>query len=373
MISNLFCIMAISFEKMKNAMTWRHTITHKLGIAYPIVQAPMLSVSTPQMAAAVSNAGGLGSLPVGGLSADATRQLIRETKALTGQPFAVNLFAHDLPAYTENDIAPMRELIVQLAQKRGYTLDTAGLSNFTLHSYQDQVAVLVEENIPIVSFTFGCLDDTSIQLLKACGCMLIGTATCVEEALYLQKHNVDIAVVQGIEAGGHRGSFLTHIPLPQVGLFSLLPQVAGTVSIPCIAAGGIHNAASMQAAFELGAAAVQIGTAFIGTAESNAPAAYRQRLEQAKDTDTALTRAFSGRWARGIRNELMNSIEQSHIPIPPFPLQSLLLMQLRILAQQQNDTEYMSLWSGQCAGKPRAGTATGLIQKLVSEYEKLHT
>ena len=168
-------------------MSGKNIITEKLKIEYPIIQAPMLGVSTPEMAAAVSNHGGLGSLPVGGLSPEITQQLIQKTKNLTDRPFAVNLFVHDIPSYAEDDIEPMRKLLLQLAIKRGYKLDIGDLSGFRFYTYQDQIDILIQENIPIVSFTFGCLDYKSIERLKEKGCVLIGTATCEEEALILEK------------------------------------------------------------------------------------------------------------------------------------------------------------------------------------------
>jgi nitronate monooxygenase len=237
----------------------------------------------------------------GGLSPEATQGLIRKTKSLTSRPFAVNLFAHEIPDYNETDIEPMRKLLLQIANKRGYNLEAADLTNFAFYNHLDQIDVLLEEAVPIISFTFGCLDPKSIQLLKQRGCTLIGTAICVAEAIHLAGQNIDMIVVQGIEAGGHRGTFLEGIPLPQVGLFSLLPQITRAVRVPCIAAGGINSAETIKAAFALGAMAVQIGTAFIGIEESQAIASYKSRLPQAKDADTVLTRAFSGRWARELK------------------------------------------------------------------------
>lgn len=352
-------------------MTWKNVITERLKVKYPVIQAPMLGVSTPEMAAAVSNEGGLGSLAVGGLSPDATRQLIRTTKSLTSNPFAVNLFAHPIPAYTDDELEPMRKLLIELANKRGYTLETADLTNFTLYNHLDQVDVLLEEAVRIVSFTFGCLDTNSISRLKKAGCILIGTATCVEEARYLETQQIDMITVQGLEAGGHRGTFMDDIPLPQVGLFSLLPQVVKAVSIPCIAAGAINSAQTIKAAFELGAMAVQIGTAFIGTEESQAIASYKERLAVSTDTDTALTRAFSGRWARGMRNEVMNEIERSGIPLPPYPLQNSLTTKLRKLAQQAGDSDYTTLWAGQSAAGTPMKPAREVFINLVEQYETI--
>src|SRR5215218_6986262 len=160
-------------------MVWTNVLTDILNVTYPIIQAPMLGVSPPKITTAISNEGGLGSLPVGGLSPDVTRQLIRKTKSLTDKPFAVNLFAHPIPAYSEADLEPMRKLILQLANARGYNVDAAGLTNFRFYNHLDQVDVLVEENVSLVSFTFGCLDSKSIETLKQNSCILIGTASCV--------------------------------------------------------------------------------------------------------------------------------------------------------------------------------------------------
>lgn len=350
-------------------MSWKNIVTETLKADYPIVQAPMLGVSTPEMAGAVSNQGGLGSLPVGGLAPEVTRQLIRKTRLLTSKPFAVNLFAHDIPNYREEDVEPMRQLLLQLATKRGYQLDNADLSNFQFYTYHDQIEILLEEAVPVVSFTFGCLDSKSIQLLKDNDCTLIGTATCIEEALYLQQQNIDIITVQGLEAGGHRGTFIENIPLPQIGLFSLLPQITKAVHVPCIAAGGIYSAQTIKAAFDLGAVGVQIGTAFIGTDESLAIPSYKARLKEAKDTHTVLTKAFSGRWARGIKNELMREIEQSGIPIPPYPVQNSFIAKLRKLAQQNNDPEYTTLWAGQSAGTTQIKATKDVFIDLVREFE----
>lgn len=353
-------------------MVWTNILTDLLKVTYPIIQAPMLGVSTPEMVASVSNEGGLGSLAAGGLSPEATRQLIRKTKSLTDKPFAVNLFAHDIPGYSEHDLEPMRKLLLQLANKRGYTLDAADLTNFRFYNHLDQIDIMIEEKVSLVSFTFGCLDFKSIQTLKQNDCTLAGTATCVEEALFLQQQHIDIIVVQGIEAGGHRGTFIEDSPLPQVGIFSLLPLVKSVVHIPCIAAGGINSAQTIKAAFDLGADGVQIGTAFIRTNESAAIASYKNKLYEAKDTDTALTRAISGKWARGIKNEMIHEIEQAGIPIPPYPLQNGLTAKLRVLAQENNDSECTSLWAGQSAGKTGMIHTSEVFRNLIEQYEVLY-
>lgn len=349
----------------------KNNIAGTLRIRYPIIQSPMLGVSTPEMAAVVSNEGGLGSLPVGGLSPDATRQLIRKTKSLTDRPFAVNLFAHTVPGYDDGELEQMRSVLLTLARKRGYPLQEKDLTGFTFHTYHDQVDILIEESISITSFTFGCLDEAIVKRLRQNGSTLIGTATCVEEAVILQQQGIDMISVQGIEAGGHRGTFIDTLPPPQVGLFALLPQVKQAVQLPLIAAGAINDAQTIQAALNLGADAVQVGTAFIGADESIAIPAYKQKLAGAKENDTVLTRAFSGRWARGIQNEMMKEIETAGIPIPPYPYQNSLTTPLRKLAQQNDDGDYTNLWAGQSAPKTMCRTTKDVFRELVRAYESI--
>lgn len=329
----------------------------------------MLGVSTPEMAAVVSNEGGLGSLAVGGLSPDATRTLIRKTKSLTNKPFAVNLFVHDIPTIQDPDLQPMREFLLKLAATKGYSLHASDLTNFTLYTYHDQVEILIEENINIISFTFGCLNDETIRRFKDNGCLLIGTATCLREATILQDQGIDMITAQGIEAGGHRGTFLDDIPLPQVGLISLLWQMHQKINVPVIAAGGINSSRAIEAVLDMGAVAAQVGTAFIGTSESEAIASYKQRVSQSNDSDSSLTRAFSGRWARGLRNTMMNEIENANITIPPYPFQNSLTGKLRKLAQQHNDAEFTNLWSGQSCGPQKFTTTREVFLELITKSE----
>ncbi|WP_165796108.1 NAD(P)H-dependent flavin oxidoreductase [Siphonobacter curvatus] len=357
------------FFSVVAAMQWTNPITQLYGIDYPIIQAPMLGVTTPAMVAGVSNAGGLGSLPVGGLSADLTQTLIRQTKALTNRPFAVNLFTHAIPEPEPTQVEAMQAYLSRLAQRHALPYESPDFSKLKGHSYTEQLEVLVQEKIPIVSFTFGRLSPEAIRLLKNAGCLLNGTATSVAEAEVLAKDGMDVITVQGIEAGGHRGTFLTEEPLPQVGLMALLPQVAERVSIPLLAAGGIYNGRGIRAAFTLGASGVQMGTAFTASAESAAIPAYKDKLFESSETDTALTRSFSGRWARGIRNAFLQEVEQSGLVIPAYPIQNSLTTPLRKVAQQQNNAACTTLWAGQAASKAEAKSVADIIKRLVAETE----
>ena len=281
----------------------------KLKIEYPVVQGAMLGVSTPQMAAAVSNAGGLGSLAVGGLSPEKTRQLIRETKQYTTKNFAVNLFAHDIPKEINiQNFNKMQEFMQVFCLANHLPFEFKKAEEMQFYGYQDQVDILIEENIPVVSFTFGILNEAVIAALKINNSLLIGTATSVQEAIALEQSGVDIITAQGIEAGGHRGSFLNPDQLPQIGSVSLIPLVVNAIHIPVLAAGGISDSRAMKAALLLGASGVQVGSLFITADESLAAEAYKNAVINSTDADTIITRAFSGRWARGIKNAFMEAV-----------------------------------------------------------------
>lgn len=338
-----------------------HTLLQELQISYPVIQAPMLGVSTPEMAAAATNAGGLGSLPVGGLSPDAIADLLHKTKALTARLFAVNLFVHTIPEVDVAILEPMQALIGRLANERGYRLTSADLQIPRLYSYKDQQEVLLQEGVRLVSFTFGCPDDGSIRLLKDHKVWLMGTATSLEEAVYLQAKGVDMVVAQGIEAGGHRGSFLQENVQQQSSLEALLEMIRTEVHIPVIAAGGIRDIAGAKRVMELGAAAVQLGTLFIPTQESMAITGYKQLLSGKQERHSVLTTAFSGRWARGLSNDFITAIETSGIPVPPYPYQNALTARLRKMAQAQQDPEFTSLWSGTALPLANAATSTAEI------------
>lgn len=226
-------------------MIWNNQLTNLLKVKYPVIQAPMLGITSPEMVTAVSNAGGLGSLPVGGLSPEKTRELIQKVKQLTDKPFAVNLFAHNIPEYDSNEAEAMRFFLQQLKKEQGFSAEIPELQSHKFYTYKKQIPVLIEENVPIVSFTFGIPDDASLLQLKQNGATLIGTATCVDEAIFLEQKGVDAITLQGIEAGGHRSSFLNDT-LPQIGLMALVPMTAKAVKVPLIASGAINSGATIK-------------------------------------------------------------------------------------------------------------------------------
>jgi nitronate monooxygenase len=351
-------------------MLWNNELTRLLKVQYPIVQAPMLGVTSPEMVAAVSNAGGLGSLPVGGLSPEKTRELIHKVKQLTHKPFAVNLFAHSIPEYNIQEAEAMRALLKQLKQEHGLATEIPELDSLKFYTYEEQIPILIDESVPVVSFTFGIPDDASLQQLKQHGTILIGTATCVDEAIVLEQKGVHAITLQGIEAGGHRGSFL-HDALPQIGLMALVPMAAKVVKIPLIASGAINSGATVKAAFTLGAVGVQIGTAFIASTESLAIPAYKEALATAQDTDTALTQVFSGRWARGIHNAFMEQLENSGSTLPPYPVLNSLTGALRAEAQKQNNGTFTNLWAGQAASMyVRQKNSAEILMDIIKNTEQ---
>lgn len=350
-------------------MNTPNTLTQLLSIDYPIIQGPMLGVTTPDMVAAIANAGGLGSLPVGGLSPETTASLIRETKSKTTKPFAVNLFAHELKEVDKESFERMQDFLESIHTQYRIPFERKKVTDLTFYNYTDQLAVLLDERIPVVSFTFGLIQPATIDQLKRNGSVLIGTATSVKEARLLEHAGIDLIVAQGFEAGGHRGTFLEDDGLPQVGLLSLLLQVVDQVSVPVIAAGGIADERAIRASFVLGASGVQIGSLFIACNESLASKGYKDAVLASGDTSTALTQAFSGRWARGIKNGFMKQLEESGLTIPYYTFQNSLTAPLRAYAQQNNLTDLVSMWAGQSASYTQRGGATEIFKRLVENVQ----
>ena len=352
-------------------MKWENELTDALKIRYPIVQAPMLGVTTPEMVASISNRGGLGSLPVGGLSPENTIDLIRRTKKLTTAPFAVNLFSDRVQKKSVNLLLePMQDLLTQICLENGFSPARQPFEPAKFYSYADQIECLLNEHIPVVSFTFGVLESEFITAFKKQGTVLIGTATCLKEAGILDRAGIDIITAQGIEAGGHRGTFLEDEPLPMIGLMALIPPLVANIQKPIIAAGGIHDGRSIKAAQILGAKGVQLGTAFIASEESAAIPTYKEALRHAMDTDTVLTKAISGRWARGLKNKFIAKVEESGIEIPAYPIQGSLTSSIRMESQKQNNKEFTSLWAGQSASKSAMKPAAEIFLQLIKETEE---
>ncbi|AZA46809.1 nitronate monooxygenase [Chryseobacterium carnipullorum] len=351
-------------------MFWPDTISKILQIKYPVIQAPMFGVSTPQMAAAAAKAGALGSLALADLSGDQSVKLIRKTKEMTDQPFAVNIFAHHIPEITDalkEQYAKAKQLITKLAKDNNMEVTLPDLQDIKVNSYHEQIDAIIEEGCKILSFTFGNLDDQSIQKLKEKGVILIGTCTSVEEALDLEKSGIDLICVQGIEAGGHRGTFdAEHIPL--IGGIALLSEVYDQVKIPLIYAGGIYNGKTLKAAKELGAQGFQVGSILLASQESGLQPFEKERLKNVTEKEIVLTRSFSGRFARGITNKYIQTLENSDF-ILPYPYQNKLTGELRRVSKALNNADFVSIWVGQSIHNYSSLSTEDILKNLILEVE----
>lgn len=351
-------------------MFWPDTISKKLGIQYPLIQAPMFGVSTVQMAVAAAKSGCLGSLALADLSAHQSVELIRETKKLTDKPFAANIFVHHIPEVTDDlkeKYSKTKQFIEELARENNIEVNLPDIEEISVNSYHDQVDAIIEENCKILSFTFGNLDDQSIQKLKENGVTLIGTCTSVKEALLLEKSGIDIICVQGIEAGGHRGSFEAE-NIPQIGGLSLLSQIYDHVNVPLIYAGGIYGAKTLQAVKDLGAKGFQVGNLLLVSQESALLPFEKERLKRVREEEIVLTKSFSGRYARGVKNKFIETVENSEY-ILPYPYQNKLTNALRKAAKALQNPEFTGIWAGQSIHRYSEQSTEEILKKLIKECE----
>lgn len=342
------------------------TLQSLLGIELPLIQAPMAGVQGSALALAVSNAGGLGSLPCAMLSPDALRDELAALRAGTTAPYAVNFFCHTPP---EPD--PVRETAWREALAPYYAefgLDPASLpAGLGRRPFDAATAELLANfRPPVVSFHFGLPAPDLLARVKSWGTRVIACATTVDEARWLEAHGADIIVAQGVEAGGHRGIFLTADLSTQVGTFALVPQMVRAVRVPVVAAGGIADAAGIRAALDLGAAGVQVGTAYLLCDEATTTPAHRAALQSPTATHTALTNLFSGRPARGIVNRLMRELGPLNPAAPAFPLATVALAPLRAAAEAVGSTDFSPLWAGQNVTGCRAIPAAELTRQLAA-------
>lgn len=301
---------------------------------------------------------------------DELRLAIRAVREVTSSPYQVNLFVPDASVnYQPQQHAEALDRLKQIYAS--YGLDFASVKAQARNDFSELVQVVLEEKTPIVSFTFGIPDIDIITKLRQSNCTLMGTATCVAEAISLSEANFDIIVAQGFEAGGHRATFHSTLhgskEIPNIGLFALVPQIIDKVQIPVVASGGIMDGKGILAALALGAAGVQLGTAFMGCPEAGLTDSWRDALLQSADTDTTLTGVFSGRLARGISNRFMAEMLTVRNNVPPFPIQNSLTGPLRAEAKRRGDSQYQSLWAGQAAKFTRRMPAATLIETLADE------
>ncbi len=335
-----------------------------LGIDYPLVQAPMAGVQGSALAIAVSNAGALGSLPCAMLTPEALRSELQALRAGTERPFNVNFFCHRPPEPDAVRDAAWRDALASFYVEAG--LDMAAVpAGAARVPFSAEAAALLEEFRPaVVSFHFGLPAAELVQRVKGWGAKVLSSATTVEEALWLEAHGADAIIAQGLEAGGHRGMFLTDDLTTQMGTFALLPQIVRAVSVPVIAAGGIANAAGVAAAMALGAAGVQVGTAYLLCAEATTSPIHRVALQSDAARHTALTNVFTGRPARGIVNRVMRELGVMNPAAPAFPLATAAMAPLRAHAEKQGSGEFSPLWSGQNASGCRGVGAAKLTRAL---------
>jgi nitronate monooxygenase len=356
-------------QSIDSAAPWNKTrVASTLGVEYPIIQGPLGGLSTQRLTATVSNFGGLGSFGAHGLSPSAIKDVIAEIRALTARPFAINLWVS-----TEDERArtvSREEFARSLTHLAGHIEALGGTlpeyKPYVPIEFEDQARVLLDAKVPVFSFICGVPPTEILDECRTQGIVTMGTATTPPEAIALEHAGVDVIVASGFEAGGHRGSFLLSAEESLTGTFALTPQVVDAVSVPVVAAGGIGDARGILAAFALGAEGVQIGTAFLATDDSGANPHHRDALRSGK-AHTALTRGFTGRLARGIRNQLLDELNSPGVAILPYPSQRVLMKNLSTLAEKAARPELLQLWAGQSANLSRESDAKVLFQKLISE------
>ena len=341
-------------------------ISELLGIELPIIQAPMAGAQASAMAIAVSNAGALGSLPCAMLTADGLRKELETIKAQTSKPFNVNYFCHAAPVVDARRESAWRAALTPYY--RQYGIDPAGTPTGPGRApFSVKFADVLEQVRPaVVSFHFGLPSAELLARVKSWRSKILSSATTLEEALWLEAQGVDAVIAQGVEAGGHRGIFLSDDLTTQVGTFSLVPQIARAVKVPVIAAGGIADAKGVAAALALGAAGVQIGTAYLLCPEATITAVHRKALKSEAARHTALTNLFTGRPARGIMNKVMRELGPvSKLP-PAFPLATSAMVALRAKAEAEGSGDFSPLWSGQNATGCKEIPAAQLTRELAA-------
>lgn len=340
-----------------------------LGIELPIIQAPMAGVQGSALAIAVSNAGGLGSLPCAMLGPDALRRELAAIRAGTSRPYNVNFFCHTPPAADPACEAAWRAALALYYKEFG--LDAGAVSEGARRApFSAEVADVLEEFRPaVVSFHFGLPAPELLARVRGWGAKVLSSATTVEEACWLEARGVDAIIAQGFEAGGHRGLFLSAGLETQVGTLALVPQVVAAVKVPVIAAGGIADAQGVRAALALGAAGVQVGTAYLLCPEATTSAVHRAALKSEAARLTAVTNVFSGRPARGIVNRLIRELGPICPDAPAFPLAASAVAPLRARAESQGSGDFSPLWAGQNVSGCKEVPAAQLTRELAEGAE----
>jgi nitronate monooxygenase len=342
------------------------TLQQLLGIELPIIQAPMAGVQSSALAVAVSNAGGLGSLPCAMLSLDAMRNELVAIKAQTTKPFNVNFFCHAPPTPSAEREAAWRAALAPYYKEYGIDVDSIPLGPGRAPFTVEAADALSKFKPAVVSFHFGLPSTELLARVRGWGSKILSSATTVAEALWLEAQGVDAIIAQGVEAGGHRGIFLSDDLTSQVGTIALLPQIMRVVKLPIIAAGGIADTRGVAAAMALGAAGVQIGTAYLLCPEATTSVVHRAALKTETARHTALTNLFTGRPARGIVNRIMKELGPISTAAPAFPLATAAIAPLRAKAECRGSGDFSPLWSGQNASGCKEIPAARLTRELAS-------
>jgi nitronate monooxygenase len=347
-------------------------LTDLFAIELPIVLAPMAGAMDAALAIAVAQAGGLGALPSALLDAEKLRAQVAQFRAgAPGKPVNLNFFAHTPPVPNNAREHGWREALAPYYRELGID-PNAPIPASNRAPFDAGFCAVVEELKPaVVSFHFGLPDRTLVERVKAAGCLMIGSATTVAEARWLEERGCDAIIAQGYEAGGHRGIFLNNDLAAQVGTFALVPQVVDAVKVPVIAAGGIADARGLVAALALGASGVQIGSAYLHCPESKILPLHRAALKTARDDATVVTNVMTGRPARGLVNRVMRELGPISTLAPDFPLAGGALAPLHAKGQAQGSGDFSSMWAGQAAGLGRALPARELTRVLMSEADAL--
>jgi nitronate monooxygenase len=340
------------------------TLQELLGIELPVIQAPMAGVQGSALAIAVANAGGLGSIPCAMLAVDAIPTELDAFRAGSRRPVNVNFFCHAPPVVDDGREAAWRALLGRYY--REYAIDPSTISAGPGRTpFSSEAADALEKFRPeVVSFHFGLPSAALLARVKAWGSRILSSATTVDEACWLEAHGVDAVIAQGVEAGGHRGMFLSDELTTQSGTFALLPQVVAAVKCPVVAAGGIADANGVEAALALGAAGVQVGTAYLLCPEAATSAVHRAALKSDAAAHTALTNLFTGRPARGIVNRIIRELGAINDAVPAFPLATGAIAPLRARAERDGSGDFSPLWCGQNATGCREIAAAELTRKL---------
>lgn len=332
----------------------------RAGAEHPIVQAPMAGAAGVELCAAAMKGGALGSLPCALLSPDQVAEQVAAVREQASGPFALNFFCHRMPDAL--DESAWRELLQPYYREFGVEPGNGGALRLP---FDPAMCAVVEDlRPPVVSFHFGLPDEPLLSRVKATGALVIGNATSVEEALWLERRGVGAIVAQGFEAGGHTGRFLGADPSEALGLFALLPQVADAVSVPVIAAGGIADGRGIAAAFTLGASAVQVGTAYLHSPEATISDEHRARLKHGR---TVFTNLMTGGLARGVRGRLIDELGPVREEAPAYPLASAALAPIRAEAERRGEYGFGPMWAGQGAPLGAPLPATELTRKLAAD------